>query len=179
MKVVCETCGSSFPFNIAKNFTECPVCHASFDDPIHDTVEKIDLEHPDMYFYDIDDEDNNDDLRDVWCQCTSCRKVNTISYNKFDIITPEYLRLKKDLNLTCRGCGKPFTNIMVPKRPDGWRELNMWEKDYENIPKCPTCSSTKIRKISVTSKVASAAMWGIFSRKVYKQWHCDTCGSEW
>ena len=47
-----------------------------------------------------------------------------------------------------------------------------------NIPKCPTCSSTNIHKISGLSKAGSVAMWGIFSRKVHKQWHCDSCGTE-
>lgn len=47
------------------------------------------------------------------------------------------------------------------------------------IPKCPTCGSPKIHKISTASKVASVALVGIFSRKVHKQWHCDNCGSEW
>lgn len=48
-----------------------------------------------------------------------------------------------------------------------------------NVPKCPTCSSTDIKKISGLSKAGSVAMWGIFSRKVHKQWHCNNCGSEW
>lgn len=47
------------------------------------------------------------------------------------------------------------------------------------VPKCPTCGSPKIHKISTASKVASVALVGIFSRKVHKQWHCDNCGSEW
>lgn len=48
-----------------------------------------------------------------------------------------------------------------------------------NVPKCPTCQSTDIKKISGLSKAGSVAMWGIFSWKVYKQWHCNNCGSEW
>lgn len=47
------------------------------------------------------------------------------------------------------------------------------------VPKCPTCGSPKIHKISTASKVASVALVSIFSRKVHKQWHCDNCGSEW
>lgn len=48
-----------------------------------------------------------------------------------------------------------------------------------NVPRCPTCQSTNIKKISGLSKAGSVAMWGIFSRKVHKQWHCNNCGSEW
>lgn len=49
----------------------------------------------------------------------------------------------------------------------------------QNVPKCPTCSSTDIKKISGLSKVGSVAIWGLLSRKVHKQWHCNNCGSEW
>lgn len=52
-------------------------------------------------------------------------------------------------------------------------------RGQSNTPKCPTCSSTNIKKISGLSKAGSVAMWGIFSRKVHKQWHCNSCGSEW
>lgn len=48
-----------------------------------------------------------------------------------------------------------------------------------NQPHCPTCQSTNIKKISGLSKAGSVAMFGLFSRKVYKQWHCNSCGSEW
>lgn len=48
-----------------------------------------------------------------------------------------------------------------------------------NKPKCPTCQSENIQKISVMTKAGSVALWGIFSQKVKKQWHCNSCGSEW
>jgi hypothetical protein len=43
---------------------------------------------------------------------------------------------------------------------------------------CPYCHSTATRKISSISKAGSAAMWGIFSQKVHKQWHCYNCNSD-
>ena len=45
-------------------------------------------------------------------------------------------------------------------------------------PKCPTCQSTNIKKISGLSKAGSVALFGIFSQKVKKQWHCNGCGSD-
>lgn len=50
--------------------------------------------------------------------------------------------------------------------------------ENKNIPKCPICQSTNIQRISGLSKVGSVAMWGIFSRKVHKQWHCNNCKSD-
>ena len=45
-------------------------------------------------------------------------------------------------------------------------------------PKCPTCHSTNTKKISRLSKAGSVALFGIFSQKVKKQWHCNGCGSD-
>lgn len=48
-----------------------------------------------------------------------------------------------------------------------------------NIPKCPTCNSTNLRKISGLSKAGSVAMWGLLSQKVKKTYHCNNCNYEW
>ena len=48
-----------------------------------------------------------------------------------------------------------------------------------NIPKCPYCNSTDLKKISGFSKAGSVALFGIFSvGKVSKQWHCNSCKSD-
>ena len=49
----------------------------------------------------------------------------------------------------------------------------------QNVPKCPTCGSTKLSKVSTMSKAGSVIMWGLFSQKVKKTWHCDNCKYEW
>ena len=114
---------------------------------------------------------------------TTCTKCGNLSYVTYPIArTKDYLLISPRCRDKCGHCGNELKNHILSKRPESWvdsRKRDMWVKDYENIPKCPTCSSIKIRKISVTSKVASVAMWGVLSRKVHKQWHCDTCGSEW
>ena len=46
-------------------------------------------------------------------------------------------------------------------------------------PKCPTCGSTNIEKISVTKKVVGGAMFGIFSSNVRNTMHCKNCGAKW
>lgn len=46
-------------------------------------------------------------------------------------------------------------------------------------PKCSTCQSENIQKISTMTKAGSVALCGIFSQKIKNQWHCNSCGSEW
>ena len=69
--------------------------------------------------------------------------------------------------------GTDTGNIILP-------EVSV-KKDVEpNIPKCPTCQSTNIKKISGLSKAGSVFMWGVFAvGRTSKQWHCNNCGSEW
>lgn len=47
-----------------------------------------------------------------------------------------------------------------------------------NGVKCHYCGSTNTKKISSISKASSVAMFGIFSKKVHKEWHCNSCGSD-
>lgn len=46
------------------------------------------------------------------------------------------------------------------------------------IVECPYCHSTNTRKISGLGRAASIGFWGIFSKKIGKQWHCDNCRSD-
>lgn len=48
-----------------------------------------------------------------------------------------------------------------------------------NIPKCPTCNSTNIQKISTTSKVIGASLFGLFSKNAISQFKCNNCGYKW
>lgn len=43
---------------------------------------------------------------------------------------------------------------------------------------CPYCQSSNTKKISGASRAASIGFWGIFSKKIGKQWHCNNCGSD-
>lgn len=48
-----------------------------------------------------------------------------------------------------------------------------------NVPKCPTCQSTKIRKISSVRKVTGGVLFGIFSKTAFSQFECENCGYKW
>ena len=48
-----------------------------------------------------------------------------------------------------------------------------------NVPKCTTCQSANLKKITATSKAMNTAMFGLFGTKRHKTFHCDNCGYEW
>ena len=49
----------------------------------------------------------------------------------------------------------------------------------ENIPRCPTRHSTKIKKIGAFERMASVGFWGPFSKKINKTFKCENCGYTW
>lgn len=46
-------------------------------------------------------------------------------------------------------------------------------------PKCPTCGSTNIRKISTGERMVSVGILGLFSKKINKSFKCNSCGYTW
>ncbi len=49
----------------------------------------------------------------------------------------------------------------------------------EDIPKCPTCGSTNVRKISTGKKAFGFAIVGLFSSNLGKTMECKNCGCKW
>ena len=49
----------------------------------------------------------------------------------------------------------------------------------QNIPKCPTCGSTNIEKISGSKRWFTTGLFGLGSSDVGKTMHCKSCGYKW
>lgn len=97
---------------------------------------------------------------------------------------------------------QPFYEEVVKKHPDfneeeflqwGDKLNNMIERYVENIKnptpphndipkkptvKCPYCNSTNTKKLSSMSRMFSGGLLGLGSGKIGKQWHCNSCGSD-
>lgn len=48
-----------------------------------------------------------------------------------------------------------------------------------NKPKCPTCGSTNIRKISTLNRAISIGTLGLLSGKIGKNYECLNCKAKW
>lgn len=201
MKVVCETCGSSFPFNIAKNFTECPVCHASFDVETENEerasdnellsfgegvelgeFDSFDEDKIDFWWYSIDEPNIDRTVRGI--VSTNCAKCGHFAGCMPYPISRvgDYLLIDSRFHDKCSHCGNELKNHILSKRPASWvdpRKREMWVTDWKNQPKCPVCSSTNIHKISLTNKAASTIAFGVLAAgHVSKTYKCDTCGAK-
>lgn len=61
------------------------------------------------------------------------------------------------------------------------KRINYVPVDYMtvNSPKCPTCGSSNVQNIGTGERVASVAMFGLFSKKINKSFKCNNCGYTW
>lgn len=48
-----------------------------------------------------------------------------------------------------------------------------------NVPRCPTCGSLNVEKISMTSKAVGGVMFGVFSSNIRNTFKCKKCGYKW
>ncbi len=46
------------------------------------------------------------------------------------------------------------------------------------IVECPYCKSNNTKKITATSRMISTSLFGLGSKKVGKQFHCNNCGAD-
>ena len=53
------------------------------------------------------------------------------------------------------------------------------KEQHSNIPKCPTCNSTNIQKISGTKRFVTTGLFGLASSNVGKTMECKNCGAKW
>ena len=128
-----------------------------------------------MYFYNTiePDELGEGEPGYLVCACEKCGRATAVRFDRCEIITDEYAKLKDGEELVCEYCGEKADQIIK------YRPLNPPKPQAQYVPKCPICHSPNIHKITTGKKVARAAIWGIFALpKAGKEWHCDNCGSE-
>ena len=51
-------------------------------------------------------------------------------------------------------------------------------EEKSRIPKCTYCGSANIRKIGLLNRAISTELWGLGSKKIGKQYHCNKCNSD-
>lgn len=89
----------------------------------------------------------------------------------------------------CPTCGNNISNTILElskieerKSKEDSQRIHSNNKNYasqtNNKPHCPYCQSTNIKKITATSRIGSSIMFGVASKKIGKQWHCNNCGSD-
>ena len=78
-------------------------------------------------------------------------------------------------------------NALIEEYPDDI-DVEMLKGNQKNTlsiysnsskPKCPTCQSTDIQKISLSDKAIGGALFGLLSSNVRNTMRCNNCGYKW
>lgn len=176
-KVTCESCGSSFPLDRVKDMQNCPVCGENlWEEDINigntDTISDTDKSENGLMYFDeiVTSYKECPELNGVRAYCGECGKSNSLELDKFEkLMDKEYVVLKKDIIVKCRGCGKEH-------KP---RKIHYKRKDHyaPPLPRCPVCNSAMLKKITTGSKILAAATIGTFALPYNsKTFECKDCG---
>ena len=178
-KIICESCGTIFPFDRAKDMDRCPVCNASFDEEDNDGIDGDDVAQVEMdgaeeglmYFDEIATSyKERPEYNGVHAYCRECGEFNNLNLDKFDKLKDnEYVILKKDVTVKCNGCGKEHKpRKILYKRKDNYAPP---------LPRCPLCNSVMLKRIKTSSKFLAAAAIGAFALPYNsKTFECRDCG---
>lgn len=99
------------------------------------------------------------------------------------------IRKQYDVNakvdFTCKCCGRKMKYITTIRKNSiqPYKKENYYSSINDNVsshqPKCPTCGSTNIQKISGTKRWLSASLFGLASSDIGKSMYCKSCGCKW
>ena len=133
-------------------------------------------------------------------KCLKCDSVGTLKYSAHGW---EYYR---DKSIEQFGDSSHWQQILIDEelKNDPLFEEELWEtpeskEHYDarmnklfnemmaeklaannpNVPKCPTCGSTNIEKISAAKRGVHMGLFGVFSKTSFSQFKCKNCGYQW
>lgn len=96
---------------------------------------------------------------------------------------PNCNKIYKDYDHYCLSCNYKLQYIDNSEIVDYCSDINTIKEKKTikptNIPKCPTCGSTKVHPISAGKKAVGFLAVGVFSKNFGKSYECDNCKYRW
>ena len=131
-------------------------------------------------------------------QCDNC-KIELLDKDDFNTTLGEYYQMNHSQRVANRYnpqyeivCKYQFPEIYEYNEQKSQQEYESLQRGVQqkriekeriekqqNTPKCPTCGSTNIEKISTTKKALGFVAVGVFSSNFGKTMHCKQCGYKW
>ena len=108
----------------------------------------------------LNNKNKNTKIAKVIMFCENCNRTREVNYN----------------STICPVCNLQLQNCNIKTNRF---ETQPQTKSHPNTPKCPTCNSTNIKKISSLSRAAHGYAFGLFSKTARSQFECKNCGYKW
>lgn len=170
----CRVCGH----HSKANYKVCEFCHHyDWEDTHSDTVKQLTKEELSKLKYKCNICNYRSNYK--FKECPICGGKNTMRNEEEDTLNaistdPQFLKAMQEL--------KEKDIIEYELKMSQFRsqvEQKNKAREEANRPKCPTCGSTNIEKISAGKKIKGSMLFGIFSSDVRKTMHCKNCGYKW
>lgn len=91
---------------------------------------------------------------------------------------PQCNKLYMDYDQYCLVCRYKLKYIEDSEKVEYPKEAHNTTFKQTPTVACPYCQSTNTKKISGTSRFMSTGIFGLASSKIGKQWHCNSCKSD-
>jgi len=126
-----------------------------------------------------------DDSKRRICDCCGS-VVYPIPEEFLEAETKTFVRkeLKEDFINRCIKASPEFDRELYEKRDSILLKKDMEisallvEAGNKGGVSCTYCGSNSVRKIGAVSRMVSGSLFGLGSSKIGKQWHCNSCGSD-
>ena len=123
------------------------------------------------------------------CSCKDtdyiCLDINPVEYQNMSPLSQEELISRKlRVNLTqFEELKAEWSKIRKEVDREYYAQRlaqrNEQRRVSQNTPKCPTCGSTNVEKISIGKKAIGFIAVSVFSSNFGKTMHCKNCGYKW
>lgn len=113
-------------------------------------------------------------------QCLQCKGHNMIQMNLNKDETDILFKISKDIEFflamdKLKGEDLVEFNLKMAQLKQSLPQTS----ETDNTPKCPTCGSTNIKKISGAKRWLTTGVFGLASSDVGKNMQCNSCGYKW
>ena len=114
----------------------------------------------------------------IHAACDNCGRE--LKFKKYELV-----KVKTGVECFCGAYSDTITGLPEEKKTSYENRISQQPVIREEpvldkaLPRCPTCGSINVSKISLTSKAVGGAMFGLFSSNIRNTYKCNNCGYKW
>lgn len=115
----------------------------------------------------------------IFAECMECKKILKFKEYQLSDVKTGVECFCGNISNKIDGLSKVQEESILVQKPMQ-TQLDISRQSVQSFgPRCPTCGSTNVKKISLTSKAVGGAMFGLFSSDIRNTFKCDKCGYKW